>query len=104
MAVEFIAEPITPDIDCMDTTPTARGEPAFPTRFYWRDRRYTVSEIIEHWAERSARYGEREMYTRKHWYRVRTDDGSTMVVYFERQARSSSRGAKTRWWLYSVES
>ncbi len=106
MSVQFISEPIIPDMESMDTTGASRGEPAFPRRFQWRDREYTVAAVLERWAERSARHGEGEQYTRKHWYRVRTDDGTVMSIYFERQARTGkagSRPAKTRWWLYGIE-
>lgn len=106
MSVQFIGEPIVPDTGSMDTVNTARGEPAFPRRFRWRDRDYAVSDIVERWTERGARHGEAEQYTRKHWYRIRTDDETVMSIYFERQARTGragSRSAKTRWWLYGIK-
>ena len=66
MSVQFISEPIIPDKAFMDAVDTARGEPAFPRQFRWRDRAYTVAEIVKRWTERGARHGEGEQYTRKH--------------------------------------
>jgi hypothetical protein len=33
---------------------------------------------------------------------VRTADGRTMTLYFERQPRSRKR-PKARWWLFTIE-
>lgn len=76
--------------------------PVIPRRFEWRGRRYEVAEVLKIWKQDGPmKGGGTEMYLRKHWFRVRTRDGLTMTIYFERQARSKSQ-TKTRWWLYTV--
>ena len=42
------------------------------------------------------------MYLRKHWFRIQTEQGPRMTIYFERQARSKQKD-KARWWLYTIE-
>ena len=44
-----------------------------------------------------------EHYLRKHWFHVRTDDGSEMKIYFERKARTKG-SARARWWIYTIVS
>ncbi len=79
-----------------------RGEPGLPEWFLWRDREVVVAEVLEVWKEsRPERHTVGELYLRKHWYRIRADDGSVLTIYFERQARVKSQ-AKKRWWLYTI--
>ena len=102
MSEEFISEPIEPVAGTFDTAAMTRGEPGLPGRFKWRDREYTVADVLEAWKETGpCRSGGPEMYLRKHWYKIMTEDGSEMTVYFERQPRSKRRN-KVRWWLYTV--
>lgn len=85
-----------------DAAGMTRGEPGLPGRFVWRDREYAVAEVLEAWKETGpCRSGSNEQYLRKHWYKIRTDDGTEMTLYFERQARTK-RQRKERWWLYTV--
>jgi hypothetical protein len=42
-----------------------------------------------------------DRYVRRHWYRVRTEDGSEMKLYVERRGRARGK-AKPGWWIYSV--
>jgi len=98
----FVSEAIEPATDSMDATAMARGEPAMPKRFTWRDKEYTVETVLEAWKETSpCRHGSGEQYVRKHWFRVRTTAGDEMKVYFERQPKSK-RERKRRWWLHTV--
>ena len=102
MSEEFISEPIEPLAGTFDTAAMTRGEPGFPGRFKWRDREYAVADVIEAWKETGpCRSGGPEMYLRKHWYKIITEDGTEMTVYFERQPRSK-RSNKVRWWLYTI--
>jgi hypothetical protein len=102
MSEEFISEPIEPVVGTFDTAAMTRGEPGFPERFKWRDEEYAVAEVLEAWKETgSCRSGGPEKYLRKHWYKIRTDSGLEMTLYFERQARSK-RQDKIRWWLYTI--
>ena len=43
----------------------------------------------------------REMYLRRHWFRLRTTSGEQMTLYCERQAKNTRR-PKARWWLYKI--
>jgi hypothetical protein len=103
MPEEFVSEPIEPVAGTFDTTGMTRGEPGLPQRFVWRDTEYTVAQVLEVWKEDSpCRHGSGEMYLRKHWFKVATEQGPIMTLYFERQARSRPQ-RKTRWWLFTIE-
>ena len=100
MPDRFISEAIEPVADSF--VPSGRaGEPAMPMRFIWRGDEYEIVQVLDQWKESSAKYGESEVYLRKHWYEVRTSSGACMKIYFERQARSAG-ARKQRWWLYTV--
>jgi hypothetical protein len=102
MSEEFVSEPIKPVADTFDLTGMTKGEPGLPGRFIWRDKEYAVANVLETWKELGpCRSGGLERYLRKHWFKVRTEDGLEMTIYFERQAKSKSRN-KTRWWLYTI--
>jgi hypothetical protein len=99
----FVSEPIQPVEGTFDPAGMTRGEPGLPKRFTWRDNEYTVSAVLEVWKEDGpCRSGSSEMYLRKHWFRVATEQGLEMTLYFERQPRSKRQG-KARWWLYTVK-
>ena len=100
----FIGETITPRALSFDSSPMANGEPALPTAFWWRKQEYHVAEVLEQWRELGdCRHGSGERYLRKHWYRIRTDGGSEMKIYFQRQARSRAQ-SRARWRLFSLTS
>jgi hypothetical protein len=99
---EFVSEMIVPVTGTFDTKSMSRGEPGIPARFLWRNSEYGIAEVVRKWKETSpCSSGGKEKYVRKHWYEIRTTDGLSMKIYFER--KSMPRGqAKRRWWLYSV--
>ncbi len=98
---QFVSEPIKPVEGTFDPAGMVRGEPGLPQRFIWRDAEYTVADVLEVWKEDGpCRSGSPEMYLRKHWFRVTTEQGLEMTLYFERQPRSKRQG-KARWWLYT---
>jgi hypothetical protein len=98
----LISEPIRPLLFETSPEPFSVGEPVLPKRFAWRQEEEVVAEVLERWKELSpGSAAMRDRYVRKHWYRVRTESGKEMKIYFERQARSNA-GAKQRWWLFSV--
>ena len=102
MSEEFISEPIKPVAGTFDTAGMTRAEPGLPGRFVWRGKEYAVVDVIEVWKESGpCKSGGREQYLRKHWYKIRTEGGPEMTLYFERQARSKSQ-SKARWWLYTI--
>jgi len=102
MQEEFISESIEPVEGTFDTVGMTRGEPSLPNRFVWRDTEYEVDEVLEKWKESGpCKSGSSEMYLRKHWFKIITEDGSEMTIYFQRQPRSK-RENKKRWWLYTI--
>ena len=102
MKERFISEPITPVSGTMPPGDMARGVPGFPRQFTWRGRTYILSETLESWRETGpCKSGGGEQYARKHWFRIRTESGEEMKIYFERQPRSK-HDAKKRWWLHSL--
>lgn len=104
MNEEFVSEMIEPVTGTFDTAAMSQGEPGLPGRFRWRDHDYAIAEVLDTWKESGpCKSGSPELYLRKHWYKIRTADGSVMTVYFERQARSKGQ-SKKRWWLYTVSS
>lgn len=99
---QFVSEPIHPVEGTFDPSGMVRGEPGLPQQFVWRDNEYTVAEVLQVWKEDGpCKSGSSEMYLRKHWYRVATEQGPEMTLYFQRQPRSKSQN-KTRWWLYTI--
>ena len=102
MRERFVSEALQPAGDSIDTAGMASGEPGVPRRFAWDGRDFEVAEILETWKSTSGcSHGGGEAYVRKHWFRVRTTDGSEMKIYFERQARSAGQRT-TRWWLFAI--
>jgi phosphoribosylglycinamide formyltransferase-1 len=102
MREEFVSELIKPVAGAFDTAAMTRGEPGLPERFVWREEEYAVADVLETWKELGpCRTGGPERYLRKHWFKVRTENGLEMTLYFERQARSKN-GSKARWWLYTI--
>ena len=101
MSERFISEAIAPDAGAFDATAMASGEPSPPLRFRWRDREFVVVEERERWRELTPRSFESEQYLRRHWFRLRTACGATVVLYFQRRARDAGRGP--RWWMYTID-
>ena len=99
---QFVSEPIEPIEGTFDSTGMTRGEPGLPRRFLWRDKEYSIAQVLEAWKEDGpCQSGSTEMYLRKHWFRIVTEEGMEMTLYFQRQPRSK-RTNKARWWLYTV--
>ena len=102
MKEEFVSEPIQPVPGTTDSAAMVRGEPGFPRSFFWHDTEYVLDEVLGTWKQSGpCKSGSNEKYLRKHWFKIRTTDGSEMTIYFDRQPRSK-RQAKNRWWLYTV--
>ena len=81
-------------------TSSVPGEPCLPAAFKWKGRTITISTVMEKWKQTGdCHHGSGEHYVRKHWYRVRSEDGSEMKLYCERQPRG--RGS-SRWRLYTI--
>jgi len=98
---QFVSEPITPVGGVFDTAAMSAGEPGLPARFRWRDTEYEVAVVTKTWKTAGdCRHGSGERYVRRHWFSIRTTDGTNMEIYFDRQPRA--RQAKQRWWLAAI--
>ena len=102
---EFICEELTPVAGTADAAAMARGEPGLPGRFLWRGRPFRVAGLIEAWKTVGpcrSNSRSKEMYLRRHWYRVLVEPGRVMTIYCDRQAKDRNR-PKSRWFIYSAE-
>jgi hypothetical protein len=98
---QFVSEPITPVDASFSTAAMVTGAPGLPMKFTWRKKEYSVTEVLKTWTSTgSCTHGSAEQYVRKHWYRIRTDDGSEMQIYFDRKPRPGQN--KKRWWLSTI--
>ena len=94
----FVSERITPEPGYFDIAPLARGEPAVPKAFVWRNQRFDVART--HGSKRSMGEDRGDAYIRRHYYDVETSDALRMSLYFERNP--SDRTKRKAWWLYTV--
>ena len=102
MKETFVSDAITPGDQSFTVTPMALGKPGLPRTFTWKGKSFAIREVLEEWKESGeCRHGSGERYLRKHWFRIRTEEGQEMKIYFERQKRP---GGKSRWRLYSIRS
>jgi phosphoribosylglycinamide formyltransferase-1 len=103
MPSSFISEPIKPARATFDAGRMALGEPGVPQEFTWRNRTFKVKKIRRRWRKLGpCTHGSREMYVRKHFYDIETEDGEVMTVYFDRNP-IKGRAGRPRWWLFSKE-
>ncbi len=97
---EFVGEAIEPVGGSMRVGDMLRGQPGVPMRFRWRDREYAVVAVLETWKSTGpCRSGSPEQYVRAHWYRIRTEGGTEMTLYCDRQKRKDR--PRIEWRLYS---
>lgn len=102
MKESLISEAIEPLMEETAELPFQAGEPILPSRFRWREREYRIETVLESWKQYSSgSVSMPEHYLRKHWFHIRTDDGSEMKIYFERKARSKG-SERARWWIYTI--
>ncbi len=94
--MSFVSEPLEPGADYVASPALSQGEPPLPQRFRWRDEELVVADVVRCW--RSTKDDRGDTYLARHWYDVRTTDGRSAVIYFDRKARRGS----ARWWLYSI--
>ncbi|SDU22802.1 phosphoribosylglycinamide formyltransferase-1 [Verrucomicrobium sp. GAS474] len=101
----FVSEPLLPLEGSFDTALMSRGEPGVPRRFRWRDREWTVAEVLDSRREfGDCSHGSGERYVRKHRYRIRTVEGWVLLVDFKRTfGRGQVTSARTRWRVFSIE-
>ena len=104
-ARQFVSEALTPDAGTADVGAMARGEPGLPTGFTWRGSEYRVAGLIEKWKDHGpckSSSQSREMYLRRHWYKILTDPPMKMTIYCDRQAKDRKR-PKSRWFVHTIE-
>ena len=97
----FISEALTPVGKVTETASMSRGEPGPPEAFQWGKETLQITKVQKAWKETGPCKSGKEMYLRKNWYRLETQCGKTLKVYFDRKPRSAKQ-AKARWWLYLV--
>ena len=82
----------------------ARGEPGLPHKFNWRNRTWTVAEVLESTKSYGdCAHGSGERYVCKHAYRVRLTTGQILNLYFQRSFGRGRFRTHDRWWIYSME-
>jgi hypothetical protein len=98
---DFVSEPIIPVGGSFDAARSAIGEPALPMAFRWREQTLRMQRVELAWKasvpEASPTRGER--YLRRHYYRLRMEDGSAWTIYFLRHTPRSGN-PRLRWFLY----
>lgn len=101
----LISEALTPLAGGFDTAAMAQGEPGLPAGFHWRDAELLVQDVLQSWKETGdCSHGSKEQYVRRHYWKLRLEDGRICTVYFERQPRKTGTAAKSpRWFLYTME-
>jgi len=101
MTESFVGESITPVKESAKLVSALPGEPCLPMAFQWNGRTIATIAVIEKWKEAGdCHHGSGERYVRKHWYRVRADDGSELKLYCERQPRGQR---SSRWRLFTIQ-
>jgi hypothetical protein len=97
----FISEKLTPVPGTFDTSRMSSGEPGLPGEFIWRGKNVTVKKVVNTWRTTSpCRNGSGEMYVRRHWYDIETEEG-LMRIYFDRQPRGGRK--EMGWFLFSIK-
>lgn len=98
MARKFVSQPIGPAGDGF-LTPASGSAPPMPCAFTWEDRTLRITAVLRSW--RSSKTDRGDTYLKRHWFELKTDDGATIEVYYDRET-PARRGA-SRWWLYTID-
>lgn len=98
----FVGAPVEPEPGSFDAASMARGQPGLPRRFAWDGRTWEVDEVIAQWKTTGdCTHGSGEQYVRRHWFDIRTTDGTRMTLYADRRPRKG-KPARQRWWLFET--
>ncbi len=95
----FVSEPISPIAGTFGTAGMANGAPGIPEGFVRNGKTSRMTEVLGAWKLARPEPGSGEMYVRRHYYRLRMDDGETWVVYCLRGSTRSG-AARQRWFLH----
>lgn len=102
MQGELISEPLEPVPGTFDTVRMSQGLPGLPSGFTWRGTMRQIAEELQSWKDSQREGGSGELYLRRHYHRLRMDDGTVWTIYFTRQTPKSG-SPKKRWFLYTIE-
>ena len=92
----FVSRPIAPAGDGF-LVPASGGEPPVPRAFRWDRKTLTVAAVLRSW--RSTKTDRGDVYLKRHWFELQTEDGERIEVYYDRE----SRRGESRWWLYTID-
>ena len=95
MARTFVSRPLKVTGEGFISDATG-SEPPVPRAFLWDRRVLEIAAVVRNW--RSSKEDRGDTYLKSHWFELRTVEGATIEVYFDREAR---RGAE--WWLYTID-
>ncbi len=96
MARSFVSRPLKPSGEGY-VAETQGNEPPVPRAFAWDERVLEIAAVLRRW--KSTKDDRGDTYLKRHWFELRTVEGATIEVYYDREAR---RGA-TQWWLYTID-
>jgi Family of unknown function (DUF6504) len=92
---KFVSAPLLPGEGFVSVS--SGNEPPVPAAFLWGGRTLRVAAVARSW--RSTKTDRGDAYLKRHWFELRTEDGATLEVYYDREVR---RGAP-QWWLYTID-
>ncbi len=101
---EFVSEAIRPVGGAFETSCLSQGEPGLPPAFEWRGTSAAIVAVLDRWRHctREGAWAQGQLYLRRHYFRVRMDDGSAWTVYCLRQGpRNRKHGS--RWFLETID-
>lgn len=102
--VEFVSESIRPVGGAFETACLSQGEPGLPPGFEWRGASATIVAVLDRWkhSSREGAWAQGQLYLRRHYFRIRMDDGAAWTVYCLRQGpRNRQHGS--RWFLETID-
>lgn len=101
---EFISDAIRALPGQFDTRAMGVGVPGLPVGFAWRGEERRIETRLDQWKQSSPEGGRpgNELYLRRHYFRLRMDDGAIWTVYFVRHT-TAGKNPRSRWFLYSIE-
>ena len=103
MAEQFIGESIQPVPGSFDNACMARGIPGVPREFFWRKKQYLTAAVISTWRSTGpCHHGSAEQYVRRHWFKIKTDSGDIMTIYFDKGTHGKRK--EMGWHLFTVTS
>jgi len=78
-------------------TAVTGSEPPVPRAFSWKGRTLAIAAVLRSW--RSTKTDRGDAYLKRYWFELRTEDGATIEVYYDRDARRRA----AQWWLYTID-